>query len=295
MQNNAADFNEALVLVEHFLAENVDPNVLSRRPANDPTQTFDMSKKASYFLDPSIRNVTVGLGWQSGCDLDVHCYILDEWYQKLDHVYKGDRNYSGVQHSGDRDDGWAAHIDEAIVVNFDALPHEVKHIAFFICINQGEEYQETYRDAEGISHTVTKRHPPPPSFACINNCFAQMTSNTGVVLSHFPLAHDGEPGRTRLMVILSRFGPDSRWQMVPLGKACRLVSKTEQARDAIVKETRPDLLRHIKVTIGVLRASGVVAKDSKGTSDPFARIKFFDHVCVPVCVPLSLALPCCTM
>jgi hypothetical protein len=34
--------------------------------------------------------VQFSLGWQTTCDLDAHAYLFDDYYQKIDHVYKGD-------------------------------------------------------------------------------------------------------------------------------------------------------------------------------------------------------------
>lgn len=222
----------------------------------------------SYFLDPSIGTLTMGLGWDTPCDLDVHCYVFDEWYQKLDHVYKHDRDYPGVHHFGDDRSGHGAGVDEAIRVSLGHLPPEVKHISFFVGINAGEEY----RDEDGNVH----RRPPPPNFSYVRRCFAQMVSETGMVLANFTLSQDGQPGRSRLMMMLSRYGADARWQVIPLGRACKYVHNTEGAQEAIIHETRPDLLRNVSITMGPVQARDLVIKD-KTSSDPYVTIKFFDH------------------
>lgn len=63
------------------------------------------------------------------------------------------------------------------------------------------------------------------------------------------------------------------WQMVPLGTACGYVRDSDDARRAIVEATRPDLMRHISITIGALEAKGLVAADRGGTSDPYCKIQ----------------------
>lgn len=40
---------------------------------------FDLQKNHSYFLDPSVPVIRMGLGWDTGCDLDAHCFVFDEW------------------------------------------------------------------------------------------------------------------------------------------------------------------------------------------------------------------------
>ena len=69
------DFNEAVGLIEEYLRASVPPNLLANRPPNNPMEAFDMSKEASYFLDPSCRRVEVGLGWQSKCGAYIQTLI----------------------------------------------------------------------------------------------------------------------------------------------------------------------------------------------------------------------------
>lgn len=66
------------------------------------------------------------LGWDTSCDLDAHCFIFDEWYQKLDHVYKHDHSFEGVHHFGDASRGQFKLIDE---VSFAVLGIRGTHCA----------------------------------------------------------------------------------------------------------------------------------------------------------------------
>ena len=48
------------------------------------------------------------------------------------------------------------------------------------------------------------------------------------------------------------------------------------ARQALIRATRPDLLRPIRIRFGAIRGEGLIACDGD-TSDPFFSVKFFDH------------------
>lgn len=265
-----ADFNESLPLIETYLKACVAPELLDARPPHDATQFFDLSKNNSYFLDPAMPTIHMGLGWQTSCDLDAHAFLLDSWYQKIAHVYKNHLSHPGVTHSGNARSGWASEIDEVISVNLPALQSEIKHIVFFVRIVAGEEY----RDSDGNVH----RRPAPSSFSGVARCFATVMDPNFRRLADFQLSQDGLPGRTRLMCVVSRYGRDSRWQMLPLGTPTnRGVEDSSSARHVLVEATRPDLCRRVRITMGVIAGRNLVAKDKGGTSDPYVEIKFYDH------------------
>ena len=56
------DFNESIPLIEEYLRSSVPPYLLANRPPSNPMESFDLSKEANYFLDPSIRRVNFELG-----------------------------------------------------------------------------------------------------------------------------------------------------------------------------------------------------------------------------------------
>ena len=112
------DFNEAIGLIEEYLKASVPHELLVNRPPNNPMEQFDMNKgMMPYFLDPACRRVAMQLGWDTTCDLDVHCHLLDEWYQKEAHVYKGHLQDKGVHHSGNKRSGagWQQGMPEEII------------------------------------------------------------------------------------------------------------------------------------------------------------------------------------
>eukprot|EP00041_Stephanoeca_diplocostata_P030073 m.900518 g.900518 ORF g.900518 m.900518 type:complete len:571 (+) comp23685_c0_seq26:128-1840(+) len=276
------DFNEAIALIEEYLRSSVPPNLLANRPPNNPMEQFDMNKTPSYFLDPSCRKVEVGLGWESSCNLDVHCHLMDEWYQKRDYVYYGNVNAPGVMHSGDSKDGGesrAGNPDEVVYLHLDSIDADVKHIVFCVHIREGELLTKVVQTENG-PQTVQYRGPAPHSFSGVRNTFARLLdTDRKFILADYRLSEDGRPGQTRMMLVLSRFGADGqRWQMISMGTPIpNAPSTVEIVRKALIEETRPDLLRRVSINMGCIAGKGLKACDNGKTSDPYCSIKFYDH------------------
>jgi len=282
------DFNEAIPLIEEYLRASVPPELLANRPPNNPMACMDMTKENNvYFLDPRCTEVTMGLGWQSSCDLDLKAVFFDEWYQAEAMLYGGG-SCQGARHSGNSRDGggggggWGwmqddMRPDETVTVRFADLHPDVKHIVFVLNISQGEKYMTV--DEEG--KPVERRRPPPNNFAHVRNCFANLSDpKNNVALSHFRLGDDARPGRTRMMCVLSRFsggGAAGRWQLIAMGDPITNDLHASSVRRALVQRTRPDLLRPVHINFGVISGRGLKACDNGKSSDPYVRVKFFDH------------------
>jgi len=281
-QGAGVDFNEATHLIEGYLQASIPAHLLANRPPHNPMEQCDLSKNDSYVLHPSVRHLRMGLGWSTSADLDAHCFVLDEWYQKVTHVYHGRQHDSGLSHSGDDKNGLGNPNlpDEVIGVNLDGLHPSAKHIVFFVNISQGEERQREVTDAEGNRSMETYRLPRPSNFAEVPLTFARMVhQETGQVLCYFPLSNDPTPGPTRLMCCLTKYGPQ-QWSMMPLGTPFfGDPGNSEFARRALIAATRPDLMRPVRITFGPVCGTNLVAKDKGGTSDPFFSAKFYDGSC----------------
>jgi len=274
------DFNEAIGLIEEYLKASVPHELLVNRPPNNPMEQFDMNKgMMPYFLDPSCRRVAMQLGWDTTCDLDVHCHLLDEWYQKEAHVYKGHLQDKGVHHSGNKRSGagWQQGMPEEIIeIHLDEIDDDVKYIVFCIHIAQGEIYHEKNEETGEMEE---KRHPAPDNFSKVFNTFARFvdSGNGNIPLANFMLSQDTQPGRTRIMAVLQRYGDDRRFNLIPLGMPMHHAPTNSSAvRAELIKQTRPDLGRQICIKMGAIAGRGLKACDGK-TSDPYCQIKFYDE------------------
>ena len=92
--------------------------------------------------------------------------------------------------------------------------------------------------------------------------------------------------------------------MLPIGLPSSHVRDSSHARRSLVEATRPDMLRRVHITIGALevrwglqcpppclrdwrrshpatrvvpQGKDLIAKDRGGTSDPYVKVKFFNH------------------
>jgi hypothetical protein len=166
---------------------------------------------------------------------------------------------------------------------------------FCLHISQGEIYYTT--DEEGKQ--VENRRPPPNDFSQVRNCFSRMIdSDRNFTLANFELGVDTRPGRSRMIGVLSRFNAGAgagRWQLIVMGDPMsHAPTSASVVRSALIQRTRPDLLRRIHVDFGVISGHGLKAADRGGTSDPYVRVKFYDHskhrsktikkTCDPECV-----------
>lgn len=273
------DFNESVGLIEEYLRASVPPHLLANRPPNNPMEQCDLSKTDSYVLHPSIRELHMGLGWNTSCDLDAHAFVLDEWYQKLTHVYRGRLQDNGLFHTGNdtRGMGDPNLPDEVIALNLDAVHPNAKHIIFYVNIRQGEERTRMVTADDGSTYSETYRLPRPNNFAEVPMTFARLVNpQTNQVLCYYPLSCDASPGPTRMMCCLTKYAP-GQWSLVPLGTPCfGDPDNSEFARRTLIAVTRPDLMRSVRITFGVLRGTGLFPKDKGGTSDPLFSCKFYD-------------------
>jgi len=101
---------------------------------------------------------------------------------------------------------------------------------------------------------------------------------TGAHLTNpFYLTMDGLPGVTRMMAVFTQYQP-GLWSMAPVGAATdQDVTNSKFARNFLVAQTRPDLLRPVTIDFGVISGRNLASMDSNGKSDPLFSCKFFDH------------------
>ena len=90
-------------------------------------------------LDCKVKRVAMGLGWDSGCDVDGSTALFDAKHQLVDMVWwkKLVSSNGAVKHSGDDRTGEGGGDDEVIKVDLDDLPLKVHYLLFAVCVYSG--------------------------------------------------------------------------------------------------------------------------------------------------------------
>jgi len=109
----------------------IDPAILNERKNNVPKLVLE--KGSSYNLRAS--DIFLGLGWDAGCDLDAHAYLV-EASGVAEHVYFGHLTSAcgSIKHSGDNLTGEGDGDDEQINVQLNAIPKKYEFVFFVIQI-----------------------------------------------------------------------------------------------------------------------------------------------------------------
>ena len=91
---------------------------------------FNLRKEQVICLPTSVRELRLGLGWDTRCDLDSSILLLDKHGNLVDNIYYAKRfNESrSVVHSGDNRTGIGSGDDETITIRLDSLPKGIDSI-----------------------------------------------------------------------------------------------------------------------------------------------------------------------
>ena len=81
-------------------------------------------------MPSNVNSLTVGLGWESRCDIDAGIILLNKAGLKLDalNAYSNYDEHPGIKHSGDNLTGKGKGDDETIVLDFDQIDPNVDSI-----------------------------------------------------------------------------------------------------------------------------------------------------------------------
>ncbi len=116
-------------------------------------------------MDPSLKRVSVGLGWDAPeeadgfpVDLDASAFLLNtkgKVRQDTDFVFynNSDSESGAVKHLGDNETGSESGDDEAIEVNLEGLAFDVDKVVFAVTIHNASERGETF----GLIHNAYMR------------------------------------------------------------------------------------------------------------------------------------------
>ncbi len=113
-------------------------------------------------LDPSLKRIMIGMGWdakifadESTPDLDVSLFLLDKndmTRSNDDFVFYNNLEAcdGGVEHHGDNRTGAGDGDDENITISMNEVPYDVLRIEVVLSIYQGREKEQSFKDVENI-------------------------------------------------------------------------------------------------------------------------------------------------
>jgi len=228
----------------------------------DWLQTFGLTKKEDYLIDPAVEHLCMGLGWDVGVDVDASAALFNQDCEVVDLVWwrKLKSDCRSVLHSGDDRTGEGSGDDEVISVDLRAVPLHVHHILFTVCIY-----------SRGIS------------FNQVRSAYVRMMHGkpkyNGHVLCSYSLT-DME-GYAMLMGLLTRKGAYWNFRALGLPATGRTIDALIQDPENLiclseVTSVAPEFRR---ISVQVVQGSNLAAKDTgmfsrKRSSDPYFIIRF---------------------
>lgn len=235
---------------------------LPEKPAalRDWRETVTLEREEEYLIDGSVSQVSMGLGWDAGCDVDASAALFDSNVNVVDKVWwkKLASECNAVVHSGDSRTGDEGGDDEAIRVHLAELPLCVHYVLLAVCVFTGTvTFDEVESAYVRMMHGKQKDH----------------------VMFRYNLSELS--GKAMIMGVLSRHG--AYWQFTALGQPCTgrtivdILSDRDNLRYMIAS---PSFLPKAYVLrVGVKKGRGLVARDRKRlfrkpSSDPLVKIKY---------------------
>lgn len=159
-------------------------------------------------IDPGLRRVRVGLGWdapaeQDGAavDIDASAFLLGRdgrVRQDTDFVFYNNltTEADALKHLGDNTSGEGEGDDEQIEINLEVLPYDVEKVGFAVSIHNAEERRQ--------------------SFGMIKNAFIRIVNlETDAELARFDLSEDASEDTAMIFGELAREGMS--WKFRALG------------------------------------------------------------------------------
>lgn len=172
---------------------------------------LDLSKKA-----PELKQLMIGLGWDSHCDLDAIAYLADQNGTIRDTVYFGAKKKQGIYLNGDNLTGAGNGDDECIFCTFDSLPEWVANIK--ICVN--------IFGGGGFIGLGKK------DFSSVKGSYVRLVDNqNGNELCRYNLNEDGKGYNAFHFADLNKSGND--WSFTAIGQG--LSGNVEKLRQTLTK------------------------------------------------------------
>jgi len=228
----------------------------------DWLQTFGLTKKEDYLIDPAVEKISMGLGWDKNVDVDASAALFNQHYSVVDLVWwrKLRSDCGSIIHSGDDRTGEGSGDDEVISVDIRYVPLHIHHILFAVCVySRGISFNQVQ------SAYVRMMHGDP--------------KYKDHVLCQFSLSDMS--GYSMLMGLLTRKGAYWNFRALGLPATGRTIQATVDDPENLtclyeVPSVAPIFRR---VSVQVVQGRGLAAKDTgmfgrRKSSDPYFIIRF---------------------
>lgn len=112
-------------------------------------QKVDLTK-----TNPSLQNVIIGLGWETGnrhsnhdYDLDASAFLLNsngKCRKEEDFIFYNNLTGPGITHTGDNRTGEGDGDDEQLIINFSKVPADVDKVAITVTIHDAQNRNQNF-------------------------------------------------------------------------------------------------------------------------------------------------------
>jgi len=250
---------------------------------------LDLKKGDEFVLSSTNGELRFGLGWDTGCDLDAWCFLVNNELQCVDQVGFShlQSNCKSVKHHGDNLTGEGEGDDEVISVWLDKVPPQIKYLFFAVKV-----------------YTAGK------TFSQVRNPFVRMVDvNKRKVIAKFMVKDIAGNDTGMMFCKVFRMGP--RWRFQAIGQGIDKNHLTKSKNDAWKKfalvqhgppqsqrgghggshsshsshstsshhsgdshSSQSSQFRKMKVTL--VSGRNLIACDKGGTSDPYCVLEIWE-------------------
>lgn len=130
--------NISFLIDEDTLKESESWNILTGK-------SFDLKKGDEIDLAHCLKDIAIGLGWETYCDIDSSIVTLDDNLKLVEYIYYGHKQSAdgSINHQGDNTTGQGQGDDENITINLENISKNVSYLGCSINVFSGGK---TFKD-----------------------------------------------------------------------------------------------------------------------------------------------------
>ncbi|KAL4508061.1 hypothetical protein ABPG72_021434 [Tetrahymena utriculariae] len=226
-------------------------------------KSFKIQKEDTLMIPESMKEIFVGLGWDTTCDIDSSLLLYDQQGNMIENIYFGNKmSHNGsIIHHGDDRSGSGSGDDEVITIRLDKVEAKIKCIWSVITIYTGGKQ---FDDVKGAFCRLVDPKSKK-EFCKFNLSKNQDGVSTGCI-----------------MCCLTRY-QNNNWAISPKGFYTKNTSTSLQVMP-IITELMNGNFSNVKILnskgkkskthqVTIIKATGLASFDSNGFSDPFVIFK----------------------